>query len=181
MVNYKLNPLPSMLGRKFGKDFPRVQKALREGDPADVRRWAETLLSGENITVKLDGQTFETTPEETQVLREAAEGYAIAEDSGYLVALDTTLTEDLIREGMAREIVRRVQQLRKDADFNVEDHITLKVQAGERLAQAIQQFGDYISGETLSDSLELGAPSDGFHSEQFEIDGEALTVGVKRV
>ena len=181
VVNYKLNPLPSMLGRKFGKDFPRVQKALREGDPADVRRWAEMLLSGENIVVTLDGQDFETTPEETQVLRDAAEGYAIAEDSGYLVALDTTLTEDLIREGMAREIVRRVQQLRKDADFNVEDHITLKVQASERLAQAIQQFGDYISGETLSDSLELSEPSDGFHSEAFEIDGEPLTVGVKRV
>ena len=51
VVSYKLNPLPSVLGKKFGKDFPRVQKALREGAPADVRRWAEALLRGENIIV----------------------------------------------------------------------------------------------------------------------------------
>ncbi len=181
VVNYKLNPLPSLLGRKFGKDFPRVQKALREGDSANVRRWADALLSGENIVVSLDGQDFETTPEETQVLREAAEGFAVAEDAGYLVALDTTLTEDLLHEGIAREIVRRVQSLRRDADFNVEDHITLKVQAGDKLAQAIQQFSDYISGETLSDTLEIGEPTDGYHSDQFDIDGELLTVSVKRV
>ncbi len=115
------------------------------------------------------------------MLREAAAGFAIAEDSGYLVALDTTLTEDLIREGMAREVVRRVQQLRQDADFNVERSHRAQGTGERQLAQAIQQFADYISGETLSDSLEVGEPSDGFHSEQFEIDGEALTVGVKRV
>jgi isoleucyl-tRNA synthetase len=180
VVSYKLNPLPSALGKKFGKDFPRVQKALREGAPADVLGWAETLVRGENITVTLDGVDFEATPDEVQVLREAGAGYAIAEDSGYLVALDTTLTEDLIREGMAREVVRRVQSLRRDADFNISDHIVLKYQASERLAHAIRQFTDYIGGETLSDTLEVGEPSDGFRTGEYDIDGESLTVGVKR-
>ncbi|MFN8448591.1 MAG: isoleucine--tRNA ligase, partial [Anaerolineae bacterium] len=140
VVSYKLNPLPSALGRKFGKDFPRVQKALREGAPSDVRRWAEELLRGMNVVVTLDGVDFEATPEEVQVLREAGAGFAVAEDSGYLVALDTTLTEDLIREGMAREVVRRVQSLRRDADFNISDHIVLMYEASDKLAQAIQQF-----------------------------------------
>ncbi len=181
VVTYKLNPLPSLLGKKFGKDFPRVQKVLREGSPEDVRRWAEALLRGESLSITLGGQTFVTTPAEVQVLREAGEGYSIAEDSGYLVALDTNLSEDLVREGMAREVVRRVQSLRRDADFNISDHIVLKYQASDKLAQAIQQFADYISGETLSETVEAGEPNDGFHSEQFEIDGETLTVGVKRV
>ncbi len=181
VVSYKLNPLPSALGRKFGKDFPRVQKALREGAPSDVRRWAEELLRGMNVVVTLDGVDFEATPEEVQVLREAGAGFAVAEDSGYLVALDTTLTEDLIREGMAREVVRRVQSLRRDADFNISDHIVLKYEASDKLAQAIQQFADYIGGETLSDTLEAGAASDGFRTEQYDIDGESLTVAVKRV
>ncbi len=181
VVSYKLNPLPSALGKKFGKDFPRVQKALREGDPADVRRWAEALMNGENVTVMLDGTTFEATPEEVQVLREAAAGYAIAEDSGYLAALDATLTDDLIREGLAREVVRRVQSLRKDADFDIADHIVLKYQASDKLAQAIRQFADYIGSETLSESVEVGEPNDGFRSEKFDIDGEMLTVGVKRL
>ena len=181
VVSYKLNPLPSALGKKFGKDFPRVQKALREGTPEDVRRWAETLLGGANISVELDGQTFEAAPAEVQVLREAGAGYAIAEEGGYLVALDTTLTEDLIREGLAREVVRRVQRMRQDADFNVSDHIALRYKASDKLAQAIQQYAEYIGGETLSDSLDAGEPNGGFHSEQFEIDGESLMVGVKRV
>ena len=181
VIKYKLNPLPSALGKKFGKDFPRVQKALREGTPEDVRRWAETLTRGENISVTLDTQTFEATPAEVQVLREAGEGFAVAEESGYLVALDTTLTEDLMREGLAREVVRRVQSLRKEADFELNDRITLKYQASAKLEQAIQQFAEYISGETLSATLEAGEPSDGFQSEKFDIDGETLTVAVKRV
>jgi isoleucyl-tRNA synthetase len=181
VVSYKLNPLPSALGKKFGKDFPRLQKALREGASDDVRRWAETLLSGASISVELDGQRFEASPAEVQVLREAGAGYAIAEEGGYLVALDTTLTEDLVREGLAREVVRRVQRMRQDADFNVSDHITLKYKASDKLAQAIQQYAEYIGGETLSDSLDAGEPNDGFHSEQFDIDGESLMVGVKRV
>jgi isoleucyl-tRNA synthetase len=180
-IRYRLNPLPSVLGKKFGKDFPRVQKSLREGAQEDVRRWAETLTRGENISVTLDGQTFEATPAEVQVLREAGEGFAVAEDSGYLVALDTKLTDDLIREGLAREVVRRVQSLRKDADFELNDRIALKYQASEKLMQAIKQFADYIGGETLSATLEVGEPDAGFHSEKFDIDGESLTVAVKRL
>lgn len=82
---------------------------------------------------------------------------------------------------MAREVVRRVQSLRRDADFNISDHIVLKYQASDRLAQAIQQFADYIGGETLSETLEVGEPGDGFRSDQYDIDGESLTVAVKRV
>jgi isoleucyl-tRNA synthetase len=159
-----------------------VQKALREGAQEDVRRWAEALTNGENISVTLDGQTFEATPTEVLVVREAGEGFAVAEDGGYLVALDTTLTEDLLREGLAREVVRRVQSLRKDADFELNDRITLRYQASDKLAQAIKQFADYISGETLSESLEVGEPNEGFSSKQFDdIDGESLTVAVKRI
>jgi isoleucyl-tRNA synthetase len=193
VVEYKLNPLPNVLGKKFGKEFPRVQKALREGDPADVRRWAETLLRGENITLELDGPDFEMTPEEVEVHRSAAEGYALAEDNGYLVALDTHLTDDLIMEGLAREVVRRVQTMRKDADFDISDNILLKYNASGRLANAIEQFADYIRAETLSQQLEQGEPTNGFHRVYFgpdpagdpkkdtSIDGETLVLAVKRV
>ncbi|HLU08210.1 MAG TPA: DUF5915 domain-containing protein, partial [Oceanobacillus sp.] len=193
VVEYKLNPLPSILGKKFGKDFPRVQKTLREGDSADVRRWAETLLRDENIVLELDGSTFEMTPEEVEVHRNAAEGYAIAEDGNYLVALDTRLTEDLIMEGLAREVVRRVQTMRKDADFDISDTISLKYTASERLANAIERYADYIRAETLSAQLEQGEPTNGYYRAYFgpdpdgdpkkdtSIDGESLTLAVKRM
>lgn len=193
VVSHRLNPLPSVLGKKFGKDFPRVQKALREGDPKDVLRWAEALLGGNNITVTLDGETFEATPQEVEVKRDAAEGFAVAESEGYLAALETTLTEDLILEGLAREVVRRVQSLRKDADFDISDNILLKYEASTRLAEAIRRFGDYIANETLAVSVVEGVPDDGFFGASFapdpagdpkkdsSIDGETLRVGVKRV
>ncbi len=193
IVTYKLNPLPQVLGKKFGKDFPKVQKLLRESNQADVRNWAETLMRGDDVTVEIDGESFTVTPEECQVNRLAAEGYAVAEESGYLAALDVRLTEALEMEGLAREVVRRVQSMRKDADFNLTDHIVVKYRASEKLAKAIAQFSDYIASETLATKLEQGEPDNGFFSANFapdasgdpkkdtSIDGETLAVGVKRV
>jgi isoleucyl-tRNA synthetase len=189
-VNYALNPLPSMLGKKFGKDFPKVQKALREGAPDDVRRWARALLAGQTVSLTLDDVTYDVTPAECEVKQSSAEGYAVAEDAGYLAALDTTLTEDLMLEGLAREVVRRVQSTRKEADFEIEDSIAIVYDAGERLSKAIEQFADYIREETLAVSLERRAPENGFFRADFapsddpkqdtSVKGERLSLGVKR-
>ncbi|GIL13476.1 MAG: isoleucine--tRNA ligase [Chloroflexota bacterium] len=180
VVSYTLNPLPSLLGKKFGKDFPLVQRTLREGAPADVRRWAAALLDGQNVTVEIDGRSFEVTPEEVEVKQQAAEGFAVAQDSGYLAALDTRLTDELVMEGLAREVVRRVQTMRKEADFNIADTIHIRYAASEQLSRAITRFMDYIRAETLGESLEAGEPGDGFHRQDFSFDGETLSLAVKR-
>lgn len=180
VVAYVLNPLPSVLGKKFGKNFPMVQKALREGSAEDVRAWAQTLLKGENVTLTLNGETYEVTPSEVEVKQKSAEGFAVAEESGYLAALDTRLSEALILEGLAREMVRRVQTMRKDADFNIDDHILVRYVASDKLAQAINSHADYIRTETLCDTLEADDSMDGYHREEFTFDGETLSVGVKR-
>ncbi len=181
VIAYVLNPLPSALGKKFGKDFPKVQKTLREGAQADVTRWAKALLNSENVTVEIDGQTYEVTPQEVEVKQKSAEGFTIAEEGGYLAALDTRLTEDLVLEGLAREVVRRVQTLRKEADFNIDDKIVVRYVASEKLGKAIDSFADYIRTETLSDKLEAKQPSDGFFNKDESFEGETLSLGVKRV
>jgi isoleucyl-tRNA synthetase len=191
VVNYALNPLPSFLGKKFGKDFPKVQKALREGKQADVRKWAEALTNGEAITLQLDGESFEVTPEECEVLQGAAEGFTVAEEKGYVAAVDVKLTDDLVKEGLAREVVRRIQSMRRDADFKIDDNITIVYTASDQLENAIQQFADYIKAETLAVTLDKGEPSNGYHKEEFlpnddakkdsSIKGETLKVGVKQV
>jgi isoleucyl-tRNA synthetase len=180
VVSYALNPLPSLLGKKFGKDFPLVQRTLREGAPADVRRWATALLDGQNVTVEIDGRSFEVMPEEVEVKQQAAEGFAVAQDSGYLAALDIRLTDELVMEGLAREVVRRVQTMRKEADFNIADTIHIRYAASEQLSRAITRFMDYIRAETLGESLEAGEPGDGFHRQDFSFDGETLSLAVKR-
>lgn len=181
VVAYVLNPLPSVLGKKFGKDFPRVQKTLREGAQADVTRWAKALLNNETVTVEVDGQSFEVTAQEVEVKQKSAEGFTIAEEGGYLAALDTRLTEDLILEGFAREVVRRVQTLRKEADFNIDDRIVVRYVAGERIGKAIAAFDEYIRTETLSDKLEAVTPADGFFHKEDTLEGEKIHLGVKRV
>jgi isoleucyl-tRNA synthetase len=184
---YVLNPLPQVLGKKFGKDFPRVQKALREGAREDVQAWAKTLLAKTNVTLELDGTSYEVAPEECQVLMKAPDGFAYAEDGGYMAVIDTRLTEALVLEGMAREVVRRVQTLRKDADYDIADTIAVRYVASDKLMQAIQQFGDYIKSETLATRLEAGEPNNGYFARKYsaedksDIDGEMLHVGVMRM
>jgi isoleucyl-tRNA synthetase len=184
---YVLNPLPQVLGKKFGKDFPRVQKALREGARADVQAWSKALLAKQNVNLTLDGVTFEVTPDECQVLMKAPEGFAYAEEGGYMAVINTVLTEDLVLEGLAREVVRRVQSMRKDADYNITDNIAVRYAASDKLKQAIAQFDAYIKSETLATTLEAGEPGEGFFRRDFttvdesDIDGETLSVGVRRL
>jgi isoleucyl-tRNA synthetase len=180
MISYSLNPLPQALGRTLKGDFPKVQKALREGAPEDVQRWAKALRAGETITVEVDGQTYSIAPDQCEVQQSAAAGYTLAEEYGYLAALSTNLTEDLLREGMAREFVRRVQMLRKEADFDISDHITVTYQASDGLRAALRTFADYIQRETLADALTEGTPASGAQRGEFSFDSETVMVGVRR-
>ena len=177
---YSLNPLPRFLGPKFGKDFKAIQSALRDGGQDFVRPFAERLLAGENITLELDGTAFEIMNNECEVKVSIETPEGAVEDGGYVVLLDTALSSELVEEGLAREIVRRIQNLRKRADFELDDHIEVSYCNASESANAVMQlFSDYISQETLADALQPGDVSAGYVSETVEIKGESLTIGVK--
>ncbi len=177
MVNYKLKPVDT-LGRELRQDFPAVRQAIINGDEKQVAEWGQQLLRGEKIRVQVNGKTFELGSEQVIVQQTGAEGYAVAETAGYLAALKTELTEELIQEGLAREVVRRIQNLRRDADLNISDHITVRYQASEKLAAAIQNFAEYISRETLADDLKSEAPNGTPHQVKDEFDNEQLVLGI---
>jgi len=180
MVHYSLNPLPQKLGKKLGQDFPKVQKMLREGSEAEVSAWARQLVAGHSLSLNVSGKTVEVTPEEVEVLRKASAGYTVAEEAGYLAALQTTLTEPLVMEGMAREVVRRLNSLRRDADYALSDHITVSYKASNKLSKAIAANADYVRAETLADALSAVDAPQGDKVETFEFDGETITCAVKR-
>jgi isoleucyl-tRNA synthetase len=96
------------------------------------------------------------------------------------VALDTELTPELLSEGLAREVVRRVQTLRKEADFDLDDRIVTTCEADDELGAVVAQWADYIRAETLSDELLVGPPREGAHSASFQVEGHPLTLGVAR-
>lgn len=180
MISYNLNPLPAKLGKRLGKLFPVVQKTLRESDQGQVATWAKTLLAGKNLNVAINGESVEVTPEEVEVLRRAAEGFTVAEENGYVAALQTALTEPLILEGLAREVVRRLNTMRRDADYALSDHIKVSYKVSERLGLAMRTHGDYIRSEVQADEFSAVEAPAGDRVETFEFDGETVTFGIQK-
>ncbi len=178
VVTYDLNPLPQMLGPRFGKDFPALQRMLRESPPPTL---ATSLLAGQSATISFNEQEITLSPQEVEVRLHPVEGYAIAQEGPYLAALDVVLDDHLIAEGLAREFIRRVQTLRRDADYNVADRIVISYSASERLAQAIERFAEMIRGETLAIALEATAAPGGDRTAEYTFDGETLCLGVRRI
>jgi len=176
-VSFAVKPLPKQLGQKYGNKFPGLAKAISALDPNKV---APGLLAGEPLKITLDGQSYDILPEEVEVRAQAREGFAVANDGAYLAALVIDLTPELVREGMAREFVRRVQDLRKSADLDVADRIKVTVVATAGLKEAIQANLDYITVETLTVDLKFTEPAPGSVTTADEFDGEKFTVGLSK-
>lgn len=176
-VSYSLNPLPKQLGQKYGPRFPGLRKAILEMSADEA---AMTLLGGQPLRVAVDGETYEVLPEEVEVRAQAKSGFAVATDGPYLAALVTDLTPELVDEGLAREFVRRVQDLRKQCDLEIADRIKVYYQASSKLTHAVKAFREYIMNETLATALlDQPAPASAT-TTQDNFDGEQLTVGLEK-
>ncbi len=143
---YKLQPNLQVLGPKYGKDLPRIKQALSEADQASV---ALEVMSNHNV--QLAG--FELLPDEVQVHSSGKAGYAVAEEAGYAVAVSTEITPELADEGLAREIVRHVQDLRKAGAFDISDRILLECTADSDLQRVIEAWRTYIGSEVLASNI----------------------------
>jgi isoleucyl-tRNA synthetase len=180
LVEYEIGLLPNILGPKHGRRFPLLRKAVAAADAGGLAR---RFQAGLGATVELeDGEpAVELSPDEVEVRIHGREGYAVAEEKGIVVAVDVTITPELAREGLARDLVRRVQTLRKEADFQLDDRILTYYDGDEELDAVVGEWGDYIRAETLSLDLVPGpAPDEAARSESFELDGHRLALGVKR-
>jgi len=153
LVSYRIKPNLPRLGKKgYGKLIPQLKKWLEEdADGADIAR---ATARGESYATPVITDPLD--PEDFLVETRSAEGYACAEDGGYLTALDTTLSDALIDEGFAREIVRSVQDARKQAGLEVSDRIVLGIVGSAAVQRALQKHRDYIMAETLATEWSVG-------------------------
>jgi len=178
LVSYKLLPDNRLLGKKFGKQFPAVRAALEALEPyAAVHR----LRAHQPLTLTLEGQSVELAPEQVLIQAQPRQGLAVQAEGGVVVALDTHLSPELLAEGRAREVVRHIQTLRKEAGFELSDRIETEYRAEGDVAQAITAWADYIKAETLSVTLQASDAPGGEKSESFKLEGQPVTVAVKRV
>ncbi len=178
LVEYRLLPNSKLLGPKFGKQFPAVRNALAALDAAAV---AAKVEAGESVTVTINGEPVELAAEEILVQTHPAAGLAVAADKVVTVAIDTVITDELAAEGLAREIVRRVQNMRKEAGFNIEDKIHIYYQAAGRTVRVFNRWAEYIKSETLAVDIHHELIPESAFQKLEKIDGETVTLGVERV
>ncbi len=174
LFEYQVLPNLPVLGPKYGREVGKIQGALKQADKAAIARDV-----GAGRTVTLDG--IELLPEELLVSMAGKPGYAVAEEAGYAVAVTTEITQALADEGLARELVRRVQEMRKSAGFEIADRITLRYDGDADIARVLEDavWKDYVSQETLATSISAGDGA-GF-SEAHEIDGRKVRLSVEKV
>lgn len=180
LISYRILPDNAKLGPRFGADFPKVRQAISDLDPAEVNAKVST---GEVVLVSLNGGQVELAANELLVTTEPLEGLAVSADKRVTVAVDAVITPELRAEGLAREFVRRVQDLRKHADFDLADRIMLYYQASEGLSEAVETHREYIMGEVLATKMLVGgAPKKAHKTEKaLEFDGESVEMGVEKV
>ena len=164
------------LGRRLGKQMKPVAQAIRELDAAAIDRY----LSEGRLILPLEGGDIELSGDDIEIVSEGIEGWLVEQEGGVTVALDTSITDALLVEGLARESVNRIQNLRKTANFDVTDRIFVEFDATDRLAGAIEAQSQWIRNETLATTLQLSRNPSGEVVETFEIGDEKLTVGVGR-
>jgi isoleucyl-tRNA synthetase len=178
LVTYSLLPDNQVLGPRFGKQFPAVRAALAELDPLEAVR---KLRAGLGLQLEVEREEIELAPDEILVQEEPQKGLAVASERGLIVGVDVELTPELAAEGLAREVIRRIQNLRKEAGFDLDDRIATAYQAKGALAEAIDAWHDLIAAETLSVELGAGPPDEGMSTGEFRLGEETLLIGIRIV
>jgi isoleucyl-tRNA synthetase len=184
LVGYRLAPNFRALGPRFGKQVKGVADAIRNAEAAPV---ASALRGGGRVSLDVPGVgQVEVGPEDVEVHEVPVTGWRVASDGPNSVALDLELTPELRREGLARELVRAVQDLRKAAGLEVADRIELAVEApgGGEAEQAVLAHADWLKGEVLALELHAGpgaARGDGWAEAQAELEDEPVRIALKRI
>ncbi|MBW3636556.1 MAG: isoleucine--tRNA ligase [Armatimonadetes bacterium] len=155
LVSYSLKANLPVVGKRFGKGVGALRQLLENAEPGEAKRIGESVKRGEAVEIELNGEKHTLEPNDILVSTQQQSGYSFASEGGWSVALDTTLTDELILEGLARDFVRGVQEGRKKAGFEVSDRISILVvdEENSRLADVLEHFGDYLQSETLADEL----------------------------
>ena len=176
LVSYRIKPNLPVLGKRYGKLIPAIRAALQGADGAAI---AGAVARNETFELDAGGETLTLGGDDVLIETESAEGYACGEDGGYLTALDTSLSEALLSEGLAREVVRSIQDARKQAGLEVSDRIVLGVAGSGGVDQALAEHRDYIMSETLATDWETDQ-SEALYKDTRDLGDERWTLEFRK-
>lgn len=177
MVKKKIKPNFKTLGRVLGKHMKDASQIIAGFGQEEIA----AIEKSKAYRLQINGEAFDLSLEDFEIIAEDIPGWLVATDpvvSGLTVALDVNLTDDLLAEGTARELVNRIQNIRKNKDFNVTDRIAVRISRHATLIPAVEKFGNYIKGEVLANTLELAEAVDGEQVELFDDLSVAIAVQV---
>jgi len=174
IVNKFAKPNFKSIGPKFGNNAKLVAEEIKKFDKSKIKE----LEKNKEISIIVNNEHLKILFDDVEILSSEIEGWAVESDKGITVALDKELTEELIFEGLAREFVNRVQNIRKDSGLDVTDRINIYYDADEKVRLAVEKFRDYISNETLANDI---LHSNNNISEYFDIDGLKCSIGIKKI
>lgn len=177
IVNKTAKPNFAALGKKLGKKMKKVAPKVKNLTTEEITGFETTgtleLDLGADGIVRLGSEDIE-------VMRTGLEGWSVETEGGLTVALDTDMTPDLVREGLAREFVNRIQNMRKEADFDVVDRITIGYEGSDKHDEAIESMKEYIKKETLADEVQQGSLEVSDFVKTWEIGGQECKISIRR-
>ena len=174
-TSYTFKPQLKTVGPKYGKLLNRIRQTLTDIDGSSAM---DTLNEKGQLTFDYDGQEVVLTKDDLLIDVSQKDGYVTEEDNYVTVVLDTNLTPELIEEGFVRELISKIQTMRKEAGFEVMDHISVFQDGNDRIAELIKAHADEIKTEVMADHISIGAMS-GFVKE-WNINGENVMLGVEK-
>jgi isoleucyl-tRNA synthetase len=165
------------IGPKFGKNVKLVAEKIKNFNPAEI----SLIEKGDSVTFTVDSENLSVSKEDVEILSEQISGWIVESEGGVTVAVDTQLTEDLISEGVAREFVNRIQNMRKDAGFQVTDKIKIAFNGSDTFVFAINTFSNYISAETLAEKIESNIELNGGFVQDWKIGGDDIKIKIEKI
>ncbi len=176
-ISYSFKPQMRTLGPKYGSLLNAIRTALAALDGTKAMQELDTTGV---LKLDIDGQSIELTKEDLLISTSQKEGFVSASDRGFATVLDTNLTEELIEEGFVREIISKLQTMRKEADFEVQNHILVSYSGSEKIEAIMTKNNSLIASEVLADSITEGTLADGY-TKEWKVNGLDVTFTVKRV
>ena len=175
LTNYTFKPQLKTLGRRFGKNINAVKEILAG---LNGQQAMKELNETGTLTITVDGNEEKLTQEDLLIEAAQMEGYVSASDHGVTVVLDTNMTGELLEEGFVRELVSKIQTMRKEAGFEVMDHIAIGFVADEKVTGIFAKYGDAVKKEVLGETITAGSTSG--YTKAWNINGEEVTLSVEK-
>ncbi len=177
VITKRIKPNYKTLGPRYGKQMKAIASLVASFSQEDIAR----VENGSVTSLAVDGENLPVVREDFEITSEDMPGWLVASEGALTVALDVTVTDELRREGTARELINRIQNLRKESGFDVTDKIAVEVENLPEIAGAVESFGDYIASQTLARSLRLAAEPQGDCPVTADIDETPVRIAVTRL